>query len=226
MKKILTIITILILITGCAKKENTYKVNDEINLKGTITTTEIIQDGQTQKINILNLKTPIIINNTAIQKIELDYDKELKDNSEISLKGIIKDGTKSLLNLDFLFEITEIDNNLSLVNTFNNKIFSVTIPSDIIEICTVKEIENGFIVYSTDNMEYGGEVLRILSVTTDEFQALRQDKKMSLEKITSNKKITIIAIYPTDNQYTEQHQEEYEKIGNAINQIKQNVKLK
>ncbi len=226
MKKILTILSILLLITGCSKKAKTYKINDEINLEGKISTAEIMQDGKNKKVNILNLDSPIIINNTAVHKIELGYDKELKNDIEISLKGIIKDGTKSELNLDYIFEITALDNSMSIVNTFANETFSITIPTEIIDICTVKEIANGFIIYSTNNIPNGGEVLRILSVTNDEFQNLRQNKKILIEKITSNKKNTIITMYPTDNQYSKEYELEYEKIGNSINDIKENIKLK
>ena len=226
MKKIVYLLFILFMITSCAKKDNVYHINDEIDLSGTVSTSEVIKDGETHKINILNLDTPIIIDNVSIHKIELSYDKELKENSEVSIKGIIENGEDSLLNLDYLFSITDIDNLLSIVNTYSNDTFSITIPKDLIKISTVTKIENGFIIYSSNNINNGGEVFRILAVTNKEFQDFRKNNNLTIEKVVSNKENTIIIIYPTTDEYSEEYQDDYEKIVNSVEEIKQNVKLK
>ena len=128
--------------------------------------------------------------------------------------------------MDYLFSITDIDNLLSIVNTYSNDTFSITIQKDLIKISTVTKIENGFFIYSSNNMNNGGEVFRIIAVTNKEFQDLRKNNNITIEKVVSNKENTIIIIYPTTDEYSEEYQDDYEKIVNSVEEIKQNVKLK
>lgn len=226
-RRIFTLIISIIFITSCANTGNKFEINDEVTLEGKITTSEIIKDGKKEKINLLELEKPIIINNKKVYKIEIDFDKELKETDKVTITGTIKSGSElSVLNLDYIFDATDIDNVLSYVNTFSNKDFSMTIPTSIIKITTVEELENGFIVYSTSNMESGGEVFRVLSVTSKEFKELRDNKEKSIEKITSDNDKTIVIIYPTTTEYDEENQKEYETIGNEIARIKNNIKIK
>jgi hypothetical protein len=102
----------------------------------------------------------------------------------------------------------------------------MTIPADLIKISTVEKIEDGFIVYSTANMENGGEVFRIISVSNAEFKKLNNNEKSYIEKITSTKEKTVIIQYPTTIEYSEESFGDYEKIASQINIIKNNVRLK
>ena len=86
-KKCITLIFISLLLTGCQKEK--FNINEEVILRGKVTTREIIENNESYKVNILNLDEPIIINGTKVKKIELDYDKDLKNDKELEIKGII-----------------------------------------------------------------------------------------------------------------------------------------
>ena len=74
-------------------------------------------------------------------------------------------------------------------------------------------------------MDNGGEVFRIVSVSNKRFQELQNNSNAYIEKIASNQSNTVIIIYPTTNEYSEENYEEYETIGNSIESIKNNVRL-
>ena len=169
-KRIVTLLVIALLLTNCGEEK--IELNKEIELTGKVTTKEVVENDEVKKISIFTLEEPVIINGKKIHKIELDYDKDLKNNSEITIKGILKGNKDSNSELNYSFSVDEIDDILSYINTFSNDEFSMTIPADLIKISTVEKIENGFIVYSTANMENGGEVFRIISVSNAEFKKL------------------------------------------------------
>lgn len=220
--RILFLITIMILLCGCNSTKE-YKVGDEITLKGTISINEVVEDGQTSKVSTLELDEPIIIDGTNIKKIELSYDKSLKDGSEVEIKGTVESNSEST-DISYALEVIDIDNLLSYVNTYSNDDFTMTIPKDIIKICSLKQIDNGFIVYSSSDMTEESEVFRIISVTRDYFNTLTQSNTSSIEKITSDSEKVIIIIYSTSS--SEEYSSEYEQIVNQINNIKDSIKIK
>ena len=227
MKKIKTTIAFIImafLITSCTTGEK-VKLNETTTLKGTISTSEITKDNETKKINILTLDEPIIIDGTSVNKIEIDYDKDLKDNTETSITGTIKNNGEGNANVKYSIEVDDIENALSYINTFSNDKFSITIPANLMKIATVKKIDNGFIIYSSNNMEYGGEACRLIAMDSDEFKKLTKENS-NFEKVKSDKNITVIIKYPTDNEYSDEYFNEYEKVMNSITQIKNSVRIK
>lgn len=217
--KKITILTIIILLTSCTKNE--YKVSDEVNITGTVENNRTYENGEYVIKSILKLEKPIIVDGKQVSQVEIDYDKNIKDNSKVTLSGILNDATST----SFGIEVKDVAEEDSLVNTFSNDTFSMTIPSSLIKISTVEKINNGFIVYSTSNMDNGGEVFRIVSVSNKRFQELQNNQSAYIEKITSNKEVTIIIMYPTGTQYNEKNYEEYEKIGNELETIKNNVRF-
>lgn len=226
-KKLATLFTLVIFLSACTNNSNKFKVDEEVTLNGTIKNKQVIIDGETKEVSVLELEKPITIGDKMFYQIELDSDKKLKDNTDVSIKGVIKDGDKaSVLDLEYLFDVNDIDNVMSYVNTFSTDDFSMTIPSSLIKIITIEETENGLIVYSTSNMDVGGEVFRVLSVTTKEFKTLQNNDNILTEKISSDKEKTIIIQYPITTEYKEEYAEEYEMIGNEIRTIKNNIKIK
>lgn len=223
-RRILTLLVISLILTNCGKEK--LELNKEIELTGTVTIKEITENNETKKISILNLDKPVIIDGNTIHKIELDYDKDIKNNSELTIKGTLKNNEDSKIDLDYSFAVEDISDILSFINTFSNEEFSMTIPAELIKISTINKIDNGFIVYSTSNMNHGGEVFRVISVTNEEFKTLNRNESRYIEKITSNKEKTIIIQYPTTEEYSEENFSDYEKIANQINIIKNNVRLK
>ena len=223
-KKIAALIIMTLILTNCGKEK--LKLNEEIELSGTVTIKEITENNEQKKISILNLDKPFIIDGNTINKIELDYDKDIKNNSELTIKGVLKNNEDSSSDLAYSFSVEDISDILSYINTFSNDEFSMTIPAELIKISTIEKIENGFIVYSTANMKNGGEVFRIISVSNDEFKVLNKNENSYIEKITSSKEKTVIIKYPTTEEYSDEYFSDYEKIANQINIIKNNVRLK
>lgn len=223
-KRIITLLAMTLLLTNCGKEK--LELNQEIELTGTVSIKEVTENDETKKVSILNLDEPVIIDGNTIHKIELDYDKDLKNNSELTIKGVLKSNDDSNLDLDYSFVVEDISDILSYVNTFSNDEFSMTIPAELIKISTIEKIDNGFIVYSTANMKNGGEVFRIISVTNEEFKTMNKNENNYIEKITSSKERTVIIKYPTTEEYSEENFADYEKIANQINIIKNNVRLK
>lgn len=223
-KRIITLLAMTLLLTNCGKEK--LELNQKIELTGTVSIKEVTENDETKKVSILNLDEPVIIDGNTIHKIELDYDKDLKNNSELTIKGVLKSNDDSNLDLDYSFVVEDISDILSYVNTFSNDEFSMTIPAELIKISTIEKIDNGFIVYSTANMKNGGEVFRIISVTNEEFKTMNKNENNYIEKITSSKERTVIIKYPTTEEYSEENFADYEKIANQINIIKNNVRLK
>lgn len=224
LKRILSLVAISLLLTNCGKEK--LELNKQVTLTGTVTVKEIKKDDTTTKVSILNLDEPVIIDGDTIHKIELDSDKEIKNNSEITITGTLKSNSDSAIDLDYSFEVLDVDDILSYINTFTNEDFSMTIPAEIIKLCTVKQIDNGFVVYSTSNLEMGGEVFRIISVTNEEFKILNKNENKYIEKITSTKEKTIIIQYPNENVEEYKNFKDYETIVKKITTIKDNVRLK
>lgn len=223
-KKIIFGLMILTL-CSCAQKENSYESDDQIEIKGKIVSKTITEDGIEKVINVLIPTKPIIVDNETVTEIEIDYDKNLKDNYNVTIKGILKDSALTK-DTDFSISVNDIDDVSSLTNTYHYDDFSMTIPTSIIKLCSIEKTEKGFIVYSRSNKEYGGEVFTVESVTKNEFNDLREDKSKYIERITSNSKKTIVMEFPTTTEFSEEFAEEYETIGNSINQIKNNIKQK
>lgn len=223
-KRIITLLAMTLLLTNCGKEK--LELNQEIELTGTVSIKEVTENNETKTVSILNLDEPVIIDGNTIHKIELDYDKDLKNNSELTIKGVLKSNDDSNLDLDYSFVVEDISDILSYVNTFSNDEFSMTIPAELIKISTIEKIDNGFIVYSTSNMKNGGEVFRIVSVTNEEFKTMNKNENNYIEKITSSKERTVIIKYPTTEEYSEENFADYEKIASQINIIKNNVRLK
>ena len=224
LNRILSLVAISLLLTNCGKEK--LELNKQVTLTGTVTVKEIKKDDTTTKVSILNLDEPVIIDGDTIHKIELDSDKEIKNNSEITITGTLKSNSDSAIDLDYSFEVLDVDDILSYINTFTNEDFSMTIPAEIIKLCTVKQIDNGFVVYSTSNLEMGGEVFRIISVTNEEFKILNKNENKYIEKITSTKEKTIIIQYPNENVEEYKNFKDYETIVKKITTIKDNVRLK
>lgn len=213
----------ILLLTSCTNKE--YELNQKITLKGTITTSEITKDNQTYKINILNLETPIIIDGTKINKIAIDYDKSLREDTEVTIDGTITANKQEILDLEYAITVNDIDNILSYINTFSNEDFSMTVPVNIIKICNIKTVENGFAIYKADKSNHEIEMFRVIAVSKEEFNTLRENEEISIEKVTSNREKTIIILYSSE-EYEDDDYEEYETILRSVDSIKETVVLK
>ena len=210
MKKYIIVLLILLLLTGC--KKETYSTNETAKLEGTISYEETK--------TYLTLDKPIIIDNKEVNKIEIEYDKDLKENTKTTIEGTIKENNGS-----YSIEVDDIDNLLSYINKYSNDIFTFTIPTDIVKITTVEQTETGFIIYSTNNMNNGGKVLEIKYLTNTEYKKLN-NKKQVIDRITSNEKYTIIAIFPTTTEYSKEYAKDYETISDHIKTIEKSIKLK
>lgn len=224
LKRLVAFLVFSLILTGC--DENKFKLNEEITLKGKITNSEIIQNNETHKISILTLDEPIIVDGTKIHKIELDYDKDLKDNSEISITGVIKSNDNSNIDLEYSFSVSDVDDILSYINTYSNDDFSMTIPTSIIKTCSIEQLENGYIIYSSSDRTVNNEVFRILSVSNDEYKVLKKEYNNSLEKIKSNKEKTVILIYNNDMEITDDNIDNFDKVIKSVDNIKNTIKLK
>ncbi len=227
MKKIRTTIALIItvlLITSCTTGEK-VKVNETTTLKGTISTSEVTIDNETKKISVLNLDEPIIIDGTSVNKIERDYDKDLKDDGETSITGTIKSNDNGDANTKYSLAVDDIENTFSYINKFSNDKFSLTIPADLMKIVTIKKEDDSIIIYSSNNMDSGGEACRFVALDTASFKKLNSEKG-SYEKVKSNTNMTIIVVYPTGNQYNEKNFNEYEQIMNSLGAIKNSVRIK
>ena len=119
LKRILSLVAISLLLTNCGKEK--LELNKQVTLTGTVTVKEIKKDDTTTKVSILNLDEPVIIDGDTIHKIELDSDKEIKNNSEITITGTLKSNSDSAIDLDYSFEVLDVDDILSYINTFTNE---------------------------------------------------------------------------------------------------------
>lgn len=223
-KKIISLLLMLLLLTNCGKED--LKINQEVTLSGTVTTREITKDNETTKVSILNLDEPIIIEGTKINKIELDYDKALKDNSELTIKGVISNNADSILDLSYSFSVNDIDDILSYINTFSNDKFSMTIPPEIIRISSIEKIDNGFVISAIDSEKNKTEVLRVVCLSNSDFKELNKNQSAYIEKAVSNKENTVVIMYPVDEEISEENIDTIEKIIDEVETIKKNIRLK
>ncbi len=99
MKRIFITIMISFLLFGCNQNN---KLNQEITIKGTIDTKDIIEDGNYHQIQIMSLDEPIIIEGTEISKIEITSDKQITENE---VTGILSEDTIS--DLSYSIKIKE-----------------------------------------------------------------------------------------------------------------------
>ena len=209
MKKVSSIILLItiLLLTGCLGKK-TYSNNDRAKLSGTIT----VKDDK----QYLTLDEPIIIGDDSINKIEIDYDKDLKEDYKVTIDGTIKDNS---------LQVNDIDDDHAIITTYSNKIFKFTIPTDIIKLVTIKEIDNGFILYSTNNMDKGGEVVTIKSVSTNEYKQLTKSNNAIIERAAYKDSTSIILIYPKTTEYSDKFAKEYTDIAEKTNTIKKSIRF-
>ena len=142
LKKLVAFIIFSLILTGC--QENKFKIDEEVTLTGKITNSEIIQNDEKHKVSILNLDEPIFVDGTRINKIEIEYDKDLKENNEITITGKIKNNSDSHVDLAYSFSVTDVDDILSYINTFSNDDFQMTIPTSIIKTCSIERIDSHF----------------------------------------------------------------------------------
>lgn len=223
-KRLLIFIGLILILTGC--QNNKFKLNEEVTLKGKITNSEITKDNETHKVSILNLDEPIIVNGTKIKKIELEYDQDLKDNSEITIKGIIKSNNDSNVDLEYSFSVLDVDDILSYINNFSNDDFSMTIPTNIIKTCYIERIDNGFIIYSSKEKNIENEVFRIVSLSNEEYNKIKDENNRSIEKVKSNKEKTIIILYNNKMEISDDNMQNFDSIIKGIDNIKNTVKIK
>lgn len=223
LKKIIYLCLMTIILTGCLANE--LELNKKVDLKGIIETNEITKDNQTYKVSILHLEEPIIIEGNKINQIAIDYNKLLQNDIETTISGEIITNENPNLDLQYSIKVNNIDNILSYINTFTNKDFSVTIPLDIIKICNISNIENGFTISLADQNDDLIELFRIISVSNNEFKEIRENESLKIEKITSNKEKTIILLYSKED-YKNSSYENYNQIISDINKIKDTVVIK
>ena len=93
-------------------------------------------------ISVLTLEEPVVIDGEIVRKIELEYDKDLKTDTDITITGTIKDNGNSTY--EYLFSASSINDILSYVNTFSNEDFSITIPVELMKELFVEKIDNGY----------------------------------------------------------------------------------
>ena len=135
-RRIITLLLMTLLLTNCGKEK--LSLNEEVTLTGRITHQQITENDTMKMISVLTLEEPVVIDGEIVRKIELEYDKDLKTDTDITITGTIKDNGDSTY--DYLFSASSINDILSYVNTFSNKEFSMTIPVDLMKITTIKEI--------------------------------------------------------------------------------------
>jgi len=223
LKKIILIFVLILFVAGCGSKK--YEVNKETSLTGTITTSEITKDEKTYKINILNLNEPIVVNGIKVNKIAIDYDKALKNNTEVTIDGVIQTNSNSSIDLEYSISVNDVDNILSYINTFSNDDFSMTIPVDIIKLCNIETIDNGFVINKTNSSNEKVELFKVISVSNEEFNKLRDNEEMNIEKAASNREKTVIVVYSSTN-LSDDDYEEYDQIMKNVDSIKDSVVLK
>lgn len=221
MKK-LRVITFLLLIVlvlaGCDKVEK-YEVDKTTTLKGKIIINTIKDGEETKNVSILELEKAISIDGVITDKIEIEYDKSLKNNSETTITGILK-ANEGSTDLKYSIAVDSVDNILSYINNFGNDVFSLAIPPKLMKSITVKEINNGFIIYSSKSEE----AFKIIAITADEYKELsKNDFKMEVAR--NNKQYYVVVIYPVEENNSEPTREE-QQLYEEIDTIKSSIKLK
>ncbi len=216
--KILIIFTfIVLLLVGCDKSEK-YETDKTTTLKGKIVINTIKKDGETKNVSILELEKAISINGVITDKIEIEYDKGLKNNTETTITGTLK-ANEGSTNLKYSIDVDSVDNILSYINTFSNDVFSVAIPAKLMKTVSIKEITDGYIIYSSGT----NEAFKIIAMKNDDYKKLSKDD-IRFEKIKSNKEYSVVLIYPNNND--EETTKEEQLLFEEIENIKSSVKLK
>ncbi len=219
-KRIITLILLTLILTNCGKEK--LNLNEEVTLKGRITHQEVTENNTIKMISVLTLDEPIIIDGDLVRKIELEYDKDLKTDQDITITGTIKDNGDSTYN--YLFSANDIDDILSFVNTFNNGTFSMTIPTNIIKDVSVEKIDNGYTV-SIENENKKVEIFKAISVTKTEYESIKSDDSFDYEVADSKGDKKVLIIY-SEEEVPEDLLDTLESINKAIPTIKGNIRLK
>lgn len=219
-KRIITLILMTLILTNCGKEK--LSLNEEVTLKGKITHQEVTENNITKMISVLTLDEPVVIDGDLVRKIELEYDKDLKTDTDITITGVIKDNGDSTYN--YLFSANDIDDILSYVNTFNNGTFSMTIPTNIIKEVTVTKIENGYSI-KLDNNGKKVEIFQVITVTKSEYELLKDDENIELEVAHSKGDQKAIIVYSTE-EVPDNLLDTLEDINKEMPKIKGNIRLK
>ena len=219
-KRIITLILMTLILTNCGKEK--LSLNEEVTLKGRITHQEVTENNSTKKISVLTLDEPIVIDGDLVRKIELDYNKDLKTDTDITITGVIKDNGDSTYN--YLFSANDIDDILSFVNTFNNGTFSMTIPTNIIKDVIVSQIEDGYSLY-LDNDGEKVEIFQVKAVSKIDYENLKNDDEIELEVAHSKGDKKVVIIYSTE-EVPESLLDTLEDINKQMPTIKGNIILK
>jgi len=215
--KLLVILTLItIIFTGCGKTEQ-YEVDKATTLRGKIVINTIKKDDKTEYVSILELEKAITIDGVVTDKIEIDYDKGLKNNTETTVSGIIRKN-EGVTDLKYSISIDSVDNILSYINTFSNDVFSIAIPAKLMKTVSVRPINDGFIILTKSNRE----AFRVLALENDDFKRLSKDE-INFEVVKTNKQYNIIFMYATNE---EEPEEEEKALYEELNNIKRSVKLK
>ena len=212
-KKILIFILFILLLVGCNEKEK-YEINKPTSLHGKIVVTEINKDGKKEYVSVLELEKAITIDGVTTDKIELEYDKDLKNDTETTISGTIEvnDGKTDL---KYRMNVNSVDNVLSYVNTFSNERFSLAIPANLMKEVTVQKIQNGFIICSSSKKE----AFRFVALDNSEYKSLNKNE-LDFEVVKSNKKTTVIVIFSDEEDPTA------DALYKELATIKKSVKLK
>lgn len=219
-KRICLILISVLFVYGCTTTKE-YQENEEITLSGTIENEVITIDGTTKNISVLSLEEPITVNGQEINKVEIDYDKDLKEDTKISITGKLSKNTDGNVNLSYSFDVSSIDDMFAYINTFNSDDFSMTIPSEIMSIVTIEKIDNGFILKESTS---SAEIFRIVSLSKKEFNEMNNNGTSSIEKVRSDSEKVITIIYSLDTGSS--NNANVGTIINELSNIKQGVKIK
>ncbi len=220
-RRIITLLAFTLLLTNCGKEK--LKLNEEVTLTGEISTREITTEDGTKKVSILNLEEPVIIDGNTIHKIEIDYDKALKNNQEITITGVIKENESG--DYKYSFSVADIDDILSYINTFNSDEFSITIPVELIKIVSIEKIDNGFAIYISSDSKGKVESFRAISVTTDEYKELQKENGANIELAKSSGSKKVVLIFNSD-ELPDDTLDVQQEINSKIHSIKKGVQIK
>ena len=218
LKRIITLLIMTLLLTNCGKEK--LSLNEEVTLTGRVTHQEIMDNDAIKMISVLTLEEPVVIDGDLVRKIELEYDKDLKTDTDITITGTIKNNDGSTYN--YLFSANSINDILSYVNTFSNDDFSITIPVELMKELFVEEIENGYKVsIEYKNKKY--EIFRAISVSKSEYNDIKNDSSIVLAK--SNDKKKIIIVYSED-EVPEAKIDVAEDVYKSMSKITGNIRIK
>lgn len=220
LKRIITLILMTLLLTNCGKEK--LSLNEEVTLKGRITHQEVMENNTIKMISVLTLDEPVIIDGDLVRKIELEYDKDLKTDTDITITGTIKNNGDATYN--YLFSASGINDILSFVNTFSNDTFSMTIPTSIIKDVSIKKIENGYSI-SIDDNDSKIEIFQVVSMTKAEYELLKLDDDIDFEVADSKGEKKVLIIY-SDQEVPDRLLDTLEDINKTIPTIKGNIRIK